>query len=152
VPDKWAATFADSRRAMDDMPMDDADHERQVWDTDRLRAVARAVQERGEHLLTVVAVAERDDTIAGFTELVVPGDGTGDGRHYGTAVVPEHRGHGLAGWMKSECIRLSRERFPQLSGLLADTADSNTAMRRVNDVLGYRPTHRSVLYQLDLSH
>ena len=150
VPEELAATFAASRRAMDDMPMDDTEVSPQTWDVDRVRAVAEAVARRGEHLDTVAAVLEADGSIAGFTELVVPADGTGDGLHYGTGVLPEHRGHGLARWMKAEAVRRARERFPDLAGLVTDTADSNGAMRRVNEGLGYRPTHRSVVYQRDL--
>ena len=37
-----------------------------------------------------------------------------------------------------------------LAGLVTDTADSNTHMRRINDALGYAPTHRALEYQLDL--
>jgi GNAT superfamily N-acetyltransferase len=104
----------------------------------------------GSALLGAVAALAPDATIAGFSELVVPGDGTGDGRHYGTGVLPGHRGRGLARQMKAETIRLVRARFPELSGLVTDTADSNTAMRRINDGLGYAPTHRSPMYQLDM--
>ncbi|MFE0800197.1 GNAT family N-acetyltransferase [Streptomyces sp. NPDC058812] len=150
VPDDLARTFAASRRAMDDMPMDDADHGIVVWDVDRVRAAAKAIDDRGDHLHTVVAIDTSDDSIAGFTELVVPGDGTGDGQHYGTGVLPEHRGHGLARWMKAESIRQARQNHPELGGLLTDTADSNTYMRRVNDGLGYAPTHTTLQYQLDL--
>ncbi|WP_214411381.1 GNAT family N-acetyltransferase [Sphaerisporangium fuscum] len=150
VPDELAVTFAASRRAMDDMPMDDTDHGIETWDVDRVRAVARTVGERGDLLHTVVAVDESDGSIAGFTELVVRGDGTGDGQHYGTGVLPEHRGHGLSLWMKAEAIRQARERHPALDGLLTDTADSNRYMRAVNDRLGYTPTHQVYGYQLDL--
>ena len=59
-------------------------------------------------------------------------------------------GGGWPRWMKAEAIRHTRAAHPQVRGLLTDTADSNVAMRRVNDVLGYTPTHRSVLFQLDL--
>ncbi|MCL2732410.1 MAG: GNAT family N-acetyltransferase [Actinomycetia bacterium] len=150
VPDDLAATFTASRRAMDDMPMDDSDHGTVVWDEDRVRAAARAVERRGEHLHTVAAVAEADGSIAGFTELVVPGDGRGDAQHYGTGVLPEHRGRGLARWMKEVAILQARERHPRLDGLLTDTAASNTPMRAVNDALGYLPRHTSLMYQLDL--
>jgi GNAT superfamily N-acetyltransferase len=148
VADELAGTFARSRRAMDDMPMDDAAWTPDVWDVARLHRIAAAVAERGEILLTT-AVIGPDGEIAGFTEVVVAGDGTGDGQHYGTGVLPEHRGRGLARWLKVAQIEHVRARFPKLAGLLADTADSNTAMRRVNDSLGYRPTHRSLLYQID---
>jgi GNAT superfamily N-acetyltransferase len=150
VPDHLAATFAASRRAMDDMPMDEADVGAETWDVDRVRAIAAAVARRGDTLCTVAAVDEQDGTIAGFSELVVPGGGTTDAQHYGTGVLPEHRGRGLARWMKAAAVRHTRQRHPDVPGLLTDTADSNVAMRRVNDALGYEPTHRSLLFQLDL--
>lgn len=88
--------------------------------------------------------------VAAFTELVIPGNGTGEGQHYGTGVLPEHRGHGLGRWMKAESIRQAHRDYPDLGGLLTDTADSNAHMRRVNDGLGYTPTHTTHQYQLDL--
>ncbi|MGW2817694.1 N-acetyltransferase family protein [Streptomyces sp. NPDC001415] len=150
VPDALAQTFADSRRAMDDMPMEDTDFGTVAWDVDRVRAAAKAVEQRGDLLHTVVAIDAHDGSIAGFTELVVPGSGKGDAQHYGTGVLPEHRGHGLGRWMKAESIRQARERYPDLGGLLTDTADSNTHMRHISDSLGYVPTHTTLQYQLDL--
>jgi GNAT superfamily N-acetyltransferase len=150
VPDELAHTFAASRRAMDDMPMDDTDHGTVIWDVSRVLAVAKAVEERGDHLHTVVAVDTSDGSIAGFTELVVPGDGTGEAQHYGTGVLPEHRGHGLGRWMKAESIRQARGRYPHLGGLLTDTADGNAHMRHISDGLGYAPTHTVFQYQLGL--
>ncbi|MFI0239999.1 GNAT family N-acetyltransferase [Streptomyces sp. NPDC016845] len=150
VPDGLAESFAAARRAMDDMPMDDADYGHVEWDVERVRAVAEAVADRGDLLHTVAALDERDGSVAGFTELVVPGSREGDGRHYGTGVLPGHRGKGLARWMKADQILRLRARHPELTGLVTDTADSNRPMRAVNDALGYVPTHRSCEYQLDL--
>ncbi|MEW2131968.1 GNAT family N-acetyltransferase [Streptomyces sp. NPDC005435] len=136
VPDDLAETFAAARRAMDDMPMDDTDYGIVAGDGDGDgdgdgggdgggdgdRAAAKAVEQRGDHLHTVAAVDTSDGSIAGFTELVVPGNGTGDAQLYGTGVLPEHRGHGLGRWMKAESIRHAHERYPDLGGLLTDTA------------------------------
>jgi GNAT superfamily N-acetyltransferase len=150
VPDALAQTFAASRRAMDDMPMEDTDYGAVAWDVDRVRAAAKAVEQRGDQLHTVVAIDTSNGSIAGFTELVVPGSGKGDAQHYGTGVLPEHRGHGLGRWMKAESIRQAHGRHPDLGGLLTDTADSNTHMRHISDSLGYVPTHTTLQYQLDL--
>ncbi|GAA2693361.1 GNAT family N-acetyltransferase [Streptomyces lunalinharesii] len=150
VPDHLVRTFVAARHAMDDMPMDEADYGTVTWDEDRVRAAARAVERRGDLLHTVVAVDARDGSIAGFTELVVPGSGTGDGQHYGTGVLPEHRGHGLGRWMKAESIRRARTDHPALAGLLTDTADGNAPMRRINDALGYAPTHTAHQHQRQL--
>ncbi|MEU6014896.1 GNAT family N-acetyltransferase [Streptomyces sp. NPDC047515] len=150
VPDELADTFALSRRAMDDMPMGDTDYGTVDWDVDRVRAAAAAVARRGDVLHTVVAIDETDGSIAGFTELVVPGDGTGDGQHYGTGVLPEHRGNGLGRWMKAAAIIQARDLHPNLDGLRTDTADGNVPMRAINDAVGYTPTHRIVHHKLDL--
>ncbi|MFD7548245.1 GNAT family N-acetyltransferase [Streptomyces sp. NPDC059578] len=150
VPDGLADTFVASRRAMDDMPMGGSDLGTVVWDLDRVRVAAAAIEKRGDLLHTVVAVDESDGSIAGFTELVVPGDGRGDGQHYGTGVLPEHRGHGLGRWMKAASIRRAVEQYPDLGGLLTDTAADNPYMRHINDALGYAPTHTTFTYQLDL--
>jgi GNAT superfamily N-acetyltransferase len=150
VPDDLAETFVASRHAMDDMPMGGTDFGTVVWDLERVRGAASAVEKRGELLHTVVAIDESDGSIAGFTELVVPGDGKGDGQHYGTGVLSAHRGHGLGRWMKAASIRQAAERHPELGGLLTDTADNNPHMRKINDALGYVPTHTTFEYQLDL--
>ncbi|MGW7435131.1 N-acetyltransferase family protein [Streptomyces sp. NPDC054849] len=150
VPDALADTYVASRRAMDDMPMGAVDYGTVVWDLERVREAASAVAARGDVLHTVAAVDRSDGAIAGFTELVVPGSGTGDAQHYGTAVLPEHRGRGLARRMKAASIVRARERHPGLGGLLTDTADNNPYMRRVNDGLGYLPMHTAHEYQLDL--
>ncbi|MFF2922160.1 GNAT family N-acetyltransferase [Streptomyces celluloflavus] len=150
VPDALAGTFVASRHAMDDMPMGSTDFGTVAWDLDRVRGAAAAVEKRGDLLHTVVAIDESDGSIAGFTELVVPGDGKGDGQHYGTGVLPEHRGHGLGRWMKAASVLQALERHPDLEGLLTDTADHNPYMRHINDALGYAPTHTAFEYQLDL--
>ncbi|MER7701817.1 GNAT family N-acetyltransferase [Kitasatospora sp. NPDC097605] len=150
VPDDLAASYSAARRAMDDMPMGEVDYGTMTWDVDRLRAAARAVADRGEHLHTVAAVTAARGSMAGFTELVVPADGLGDGLHYGTAVLPAHRGRGLALRMKAEAIRRTRERYPLLAGLVTDTAEDNSPMRSVNEALGYRPTHETHQYQRTL--
>jgi GNAT superfamily N-acetyltransferase len=132
------------------MPMGATDFGTVTWDLDGVRGAAAAVHKRGDLLHTVAAISEDDGSIAGFSELVVPGSGTGDAQHYGTAVLAAHRGHGLGQWMKASAILHARRHYPALSGLLTDTADSNAPMRRINEALGYVPTHTTYEYQLDL--
>ncbi|WP_350276025.1 GNAT family N-acetyltransferase [Kribbella sp. HUAS MG21] len=149
VPDELAQTFTDARAGMNDAPSGTITAGVDTWDVERSRHAARLIEQRGEHLL-VVAAMDRSGRIAGFTEVVVPGDGKGDGQLYGTAVLPEHRGRGLALWMKAAQIHQTRQRFPDLAGLLTDTVDTNLAMRRTNDRLGYVPQYRTHRRKLDL--
>ncbi|WP_205650430.1 GNAT family N-acetyltransferase [Actinoplanes solisilvae] len=150
VTDDLVETFVRARSAMDDMPMGEAINVTWPWDVARLHAVAEVVANRDETLCTTAALTT-DGEMAGFTELVVPASGGGDAQHYGTGVLPAHRGHGLARWMKAAQMTRVRTRFPALTGLLADAADDNTAMRHINEALGYHPTHRTTIYQRDLT-
>lgn len=150
VPDEWAQTFTDARAGMDDAPTGGIEYGEDAWDVERTRYAAQVIEQRGEHLTTVAAVDESTGTFAGFSELVVPAGGTGDAQHYGTAVLPAHRGHGLALWMKAEQIRQTRDRFPGLDALLTDTVSTNAPMQRVNTRLGYQPTHTDHRRRLDL--
>jgi GNAT superfamily N-acetyltransferase len=141
VPDEWAQTFTDARAGMDDAPTGGIAYGEDTWDVERTRYAAQVIEQRGEHLGTVAAVEESTGAIVGFTELVVPGDGNGEAQHYGTAVLPPHRGRGLALWMKAEQIRQVRSGFPGLDALLTDTVSTNAPMLRVNERLGYHPMH-----------
>ncbi|WP_134115940.1 GNAT family N-acetyltransferase [Kribbella kalugense] len=149
VPDGLLQTFTDARTGMNDAPSGSISAGADVWDVKRTRNAAEVIAKRGDHL-NVVAAVDQAGLIAGFTEVVVPGDGKGDGQNYGTAVLPAHRGRGLALWMKAAQIREIRQLFPDLDGLLTDTVDTNVAMRRTNDHLGYQPGYRVHRRKLDL--
>ncbi|MFC6160417.1 GNAT family N-acetyltransferase [Kribbella jiaozuonensis] len=149
VPDDLVQTFTDARTGMDDAPTGSISIGADVWDVERTRHAAQVIAQRGDRL-SVVAALDETGQIVGFTELVVPGDGKGDGQHYGTAVLPAHRGRGLALWMKAAQIHQTRHDFPDLDGLLTDTVDTNTPMRRTNTHLGYRPGYEVNRRKLDL--
>ncbi len=101
--------------------------------------------------MTTAAVDKASGEVVAFTEVVVPGDGKSDAQNYSTAVLPAHRGHGLARWLKAEQIHSVRTAFPNLGGLFTDTVDTNHAMRRVNAALGYVPTHTTNRWVIDPS-
>ncbi|HZX02613.1 GNAT family N-acetyltransferase [Kribbella sp.] len=149
APDELVQTFTDARVGMADAPSGSIPAGTDVWDVDRTRHAAKLIEQRGDHL-SVVAALDSTGRMAGFTEVVVPGDGKGDGQLYGTAVLPEHRSRGLALWMKAAQIHQIRHRFPDLAGLLTDTVDTNLPMRRTNDRLGYRPQLQVHRRKLDL--
>jgi GNAT superfamily N-acetyltransferase len=147
-PDDLIESFTQTRAAMNDAPIGDISYGVEAWDVERSRSVAEVIAQRGDHLHTVAAVHGTE--VAGFTELVVPGDGKGDAQHYGTVVRADHRGRGLALWMKAEQIRQARDTYPDLAGLLTDTAATNHAMRRVNAALGYQVLHHTHRYYLHI--
>ncbi|GAA1519363.1 GNAT family N-acetyltransferase [Kribbella lupini] len=150
-PDELIESFTVARAAMSDAPLGDIAYGEEVWDVARSRQVAEVVAQRGDLLETVAALEESTGEVVAYTELVVPGNGQGDAQHYGTVVVPTHRGRGLSRWLKTEQIRRTTQRHPDLAGLLTDTAATNQPMRRTNQSLGYQETHQVHRYHLLLN-
>lgn len=151
VPDGLAESFAAARQGMDDMPTGELDLGEVRWDVERVREAAETVARRGERLLTVAALSDADDSVAGYTELVLPEDDAGRAQQYDTAVLPAHRGHGLGMWVKAEMLRRVLAGHPRLTEVQTDNADDNRHMLAVNTALGFRPLRRTVEYQLALA-
>jgi GNAT superfamily N-acetyltransferase len=148
VPGELAETFATAKSAMGDMPTGEMDYGTTDWDADRVRDMAEVVEKRGDTLLTVAAL--HDETIAGFTELVIPvGDGT-RAIQYDTAVVPGHRGNGLGLWVKAGMLDWLRAEWPAVAEIETDNAEDNSHMLTVNERLGFRPLRKTRQYQYDL--
>jgi len=148
VPGDLAETFATAKSAMGDMPTGDMDYGTTTWDTDRVRDMAEVVEKRGDTLLTVAAVHR--DTVAGFTELVIPvGDGT-RAIQYDTAVVPGHRGNGLGLWVKAAMLDWLRAEWPAVEEIETDNAEDNEHMLAVNERLGFHPLRKTRQYQYEL--
>ncbi|HZE33468.1 MAG TPA: GNAT family N-acetyltransferase [Actinoallomurus sp.] len=148
VPNELAETFATAKSAMGDMPAGDVDYGTTKWDTDRVRDMAEVVEKRGDTLLTVAAL--HGDTIAGFTELVIPIGDSSRALQFDTAVVPEHRGNGLGLWVKAAMLDWLRAEWPAVQEIETDNAEDNEHMLAVNERLGFRPLRKTRQYQYDL--
>ncbi|MGW6686268.1 GNAT family N-acetyltransferase [Streptomyces sp. NPDC054961] len=149
VPDGLAAAFAAAKNAMNDMPVGDLDYGTVAWDADRVRAMAAVVADRGDTLLTVAAVHD-SGSMAGYTEILIPRGAPPRVQQYDTAIVPEHRGHGLGLWVKATMANRLRTEYPAVVEIETDNADDNVHMLAVNHRLGFRSYRRTCELQLDV--
>ncbi|CAM5480938.1 GNAT family N-acetyltransferase [Streptomyces narbonensis] len=149
VPDDLADVFAAAKNAMNDMPVGDLDYGSVAWDADRVRAMGQVVADRGDTLLTIAAVHD-DGTMAGYTEILIPGGTAPRAQQYDTAVVPAHRGHGLGLWVKAAMVCRLRAEHPDVVEVETDNADDNVHMLAVNHRLGFRSYRRTREFQLDV--
>src|SRR4051794_9915805 len=84
----------------------------------------------------LTTVARVDGRVVGYA-MLSPRAGGVVGQHRGTFVLRAMRGRGVARALKQAQIEAARRRG--LQRLITQNADSNVAMRRVNERLGYRP-------------
>lgn len=163
VPPDLAEAYAAARSAMDERPMRGLVRGTAAWDAERLHRFAEVVRERGDALLTVAGLYDGPDaeSVAGFSEVAIPGAQTagrplradqpaGQAWTYTTAVVPEHRGHGLGLWLKAAMLQWLTGAHPEITEVWTECAEENRHMLAVNERLGFRAARRFVAYRLGL--
>lgn len=67
-----------------------------------------------------------------------------------TGTLQQHRGRGLAKWVKAESLRYIRRRYPGTKSIVTGNTSRNGAMLAINTALGFRQVRRVGMYQIDL--
>jgi len=137
IPEEHLAAFVTARAAMDDAPSSE-ELEFPTWTAATVRASEESLALRNREMRVTVAMRD-DGEIGAFTELrVSPGSTLGFTDDTGT--VAAHRGQGLAQAVKLESLHRLRDDHPQIEVVSTSNAEENTAMRHVNEKLGFRPS------------
>ena len=115
-----------------------------------LRQIEVALATRGAQRWTFAARERSTGRLAGFTEAMwIPGT-----PHLllqtNTGIVPEHRGRGLARWLKAEMLGQLPPWRPEVRFVRTSNADSNAAMLKVNAELGFKPYESWTVWQVAL--
>jgi len=115
-----------------------------------LRQVEAALGARSAQRWTLAARERSTGRLVGFTEMMwVPR--TPHLLHQtNTGVVPEHRGRGLARWLKAEMLGQVPPRRPEARFVRTSNADSNSPMLKVNAQLGFKPYESLTGWQVPL--
>jgi GNAT superfamily N-acetyltransferase len=148
VPDTLTDGFLGALRALP-TPAAGLDTGGCRWDPAAVHEAAELAARRGDRLLTVAALHDGGD-VAGYTTVLLPGDGARRAQQHDTAVVPAHRGHGLGLWMKAEMLRRLPAAQPDLAEIHTCVPDDNRHLLAVNTSLGFRPLRRTVRFRLRL--
>jgi GNAT superfamily N-acetyltransferase len=140
APEDLVASFAVARQAIQDAPEGDGmSFEQPDWTVERVRAAEATHRERDVEQRVVIAVHEDSGTVAGLTEVEIRAGAPG-AMQMDTAVLADHRGHGLGVAMKAELLRRLLVERPEIVRINTTTDATNTHMIAVNHKLGYRTT------------
>lgn len=103
------------------------------------RATERALQRDGGRWLTLL-IRDANGAFIAMTEALHDRERPGLLRQELTGVLPEHRGQGLAQWLKAELVLRARTRFPELTSITTHNLEHNAPMLAINRRIGFRPT------------
>jgi GNAT superfamily N-acetyltransferase len=137
VPDAYLAGYVEARAAMDDAPQPEG-MDVPSWTAETVRASEESLAQRHREMRLTVAMDERG-SIGAFTELRVSGGST-LGFTDDTGTVAAERRKGLARAVKVESLRRLRADHPEIEVVSTSNAEENTAMRHLNETIGFRPT------------
>jgi len=137
VPDEYLVGFVEARAAMDDAPEPEG-LEIPGWTAQTVRASEESLARRHREMRLTVAI-EEGASIGAFTELRVS-HGSTLGFTDDTGTVEAHRRKGLARAVKLESLRRLHADHPEVETVSTSNAEENTAMRHLNESIGFRPT------------
>jgi GNAT superfamily N-acetyltransferase len=150
TPEDLLASFAKARNAIRDAPAGVAAYNNPQWTDESVRAEEARLVAIETTRWTVVAVRDADNEVAGFTQLMlrswfpdlaIVGD---------TAVLEQHRGHGLGVLVKARMSAWLHADEPARKRVVTSTAADNEHMLRVNERIGFRTVQTTLVLNAEL--
>lgn len=118
---------------------------------DQLRQMETNLFARGSQRWTCYVKHCASGEFAGYTETVWNPNRPEILRQDMTGVFPEYRSKGLGRWLKAAMLQRVLTERPVVKYVRTGNADSNAAMLKINNQLGFRPYYSDALWQVELA-
>nr|WP_275402583.1 bifunctional GNAT family N-acetyltransferase/NUDIX hydrolase [Streptomyces sp. SID13031] len=122
--------------------------EPKVWTVDELRETEERAAK--SYLSLMVVARTPDGRPAGYTVMYLPLTDPDNAQQLDTLVLRDHRGHNLGAQLKVANLEQLAEHRTAQKWLHTWTAETNTAMQKVNARFGFVAREKNVEYELEL--
>jgi RimJ/RimL family protein N-acetyltransferase len=149
-PTEHLEAMAAMKDVMNTAPTDELEIEEFRWRVEDLLQDQQALDQQGIGRWTMFVRHTASGEFAGFTEVYWNPRHPETWIQGHTAVMPHFRDRGIAQWLKGEMLEKIVQERPEVQRVRSDTADSNVAMLRINQSLGFRPYKSWNTWQVNL--
>ena len=149
-PDEVLQEVADLLDLTNQQPMGELEIEDMHMTPEQLRQMEKNIAARGTQRWTFYITERATGKFAGYTEVMWNPNRPELISQGMTGVFPQYRNKGLGRWLKAAMLAKVLEERPQVKYVRTGNADSNAAMLKINNELGFKPYSADALWQVEL--
>lgn len=150
-PEEQLEEIAKLMELTNQQPFGDLEVEEMHITPEQLVEMQKMDAARGNQRCTMYVLEKASGKFAGYTETVWNPNRPEILRQDMTGVFPEYRGKGLGRWLKAAMLDRMLKLHPEIKFVRTTNADTNAAMLRINNELGFKPYMSSILWQMEVS-
>ena len=149
-PEEKLIEIADLIDLTNQQPFDDLEIEDMHMTPEQIRQMEANMFARGNQRWTFYIVNRETGKFAGYTEVIWNPNRPEYLRQDMTGVFPQYRKKGLGRWLKAAMLEKVIKELPQIKFIRTGNADSNVAMLKINNELGFKSYMADTLWQVEL--
>jgi len=149
-PEKDLDAIVELMQVMNTAPRGSLEIEDQRFTPEQVRQIEQSIFARGNQRWTMYAREKATGKFVGYTDVVWHPNRSETLEQLDTGVFPQYRNYGLGRWLKAAMLNKVLHEHPETKFVRTGNVDSNAAMLKINQELGFMPYMSVTVWQIEI--